>query len=53
MTWLLVPLIFTLFLINIEKIFDLLAHISRYRRYMRMYPACKENDRGRVWRHTK
>lgn len=29
---------------------DLLAHVSRHRRYRRMYPAA---DRGRVWKHTR
>lgn len=31
---------------------DLLAHVSRYRRYLRQYPATR-SQRGNVWRHTR
>lgn len=35
---------------NLSNFLDLLAHVSRYRDHLRNYP---NNNRGRVWRHTK
>lgn len=56
MSWILLSIILIIFF-NIggtaDRFLDLIAHVSRYRRYMGMYPACKKDNRGRVWKHTK
>lgn len=36
---------------GLPRMFDLIAHIYRYRRYLRQYPATKDM-RGHVWKHT-
>jgi len=42
-----------LLVVALGQLADLLAHVSRYRRYLDLYPACRRHDRGRVWKSTR
>lgn len=36
--------------VTIRQVLELAAHVGRYRRYRRTYPAA---NRSRVWRHVR
>lgn len=43
---------FLLGCVTLRVLFDLLAHIARYRHHMMLYPAAKAM-RGHVWKSTR
>jgi uncharacterized membrane protein SirB2 len=49
---LLIMVTLTVAVVAIRILLDLGAHVSRYRRYTRSYPATR-SMRGRVWRSTR
>lgn len=43
---------FSVLMLTARAALDLAAHVARYRRYLRQYPATR-SQRGNVWRFTR